>query len=224
MSWYSIITVLHVVSAAIGVGAAAANDSVFMGAIRNRRISHDQFVLIRKASNVLIGGLVILILSGIALLHLNVSLWTMAHFQAKMTVVLILLVNGIIFHAKVIPMLKEFSDTTMPKQFIASRQWLLAITGSTSAVSWFSALIIAVVGNIGVPYLLYIAIIVGLIVGGSVVAHYLLTHIIFVQESDRPEKRREQKEKRRKQRIMILLIALLVIFVASLVIAVIRYP
>jgi hypothetical protein len=224
MSWYGIITVLHVVSAAIGVGAAAANDSVFMGAIRNRRISHDQFVLIRQASHVLIGGLVVLIISGIILLHLNVALWTNPHFQAKMTVVLILLINGIIFHARVIPMLKEFSDTTMPKQFIASRQWLLSITGATSAVSWFSALIIAVVGDVGAPYLLYMAIIVALIICGSVVAHYLLTHIIFVQESERPEKLKVHREARRKKRIMALLIALLAIFVASLILAVIRYP
>jgi hypothetical protein len=223
MSWYGIITVLHVVSAAIGVGAAAANDSVFMGAIRNRRISNDQFVLIRNASNVVIGGLVILILTGIALLHLNVELWTMPHFQAKMTVVLILLINGIAFHARVIPMLKEYSDITMPKQFITSRQWLLAITGSTSAVSWFSALIIAVVGDIGVPYQLYIAIIAVLIVGGSVVAHYLLTHIIFVQESNRPEMLKENKEALRKKRILILLITLLVILLASLITAVARY-
>lgn len=224
MNWYSIITVLHVVSAAIGVGAAAANDSVFMGAIRNRRISNDQFVLIRKASNVLIGGLVILILSGVALLHLNVQLWSMPHFQAKMTVVLILLINGVAFHARVIPMLKEYSDITMPKQFITSRQWLLAITGSTSAVSWFSALIIAVVGDIGAPYLLYILIIAALIVGGSVVAHYLLTHIIFVQESNRPEELKEDKEALRKKRIMMLLISLILILVISLIAAVVRYP
>jgi hypothetical protein len=223
MSWYSIITVLHVVSAAIGVGAAAANDSVFMGAIRNRRISHDQFVLIRKASDVLIGGLVILILTGVVLMHLNVALWTMPHFQAKMTVVLILLINGIVFHARVIPMLKEYSNITMPKQFITSQQWLLAITGSTSAVSWFSALIIAVVGDIGVPYLVYMAIIVAFIIGGSLVAHYLLTHIIFVRENDSPEKLEDHKVALRKKRIMILLITLLVILVASLIAAVVRY-
>jgi hypothetical protein len=223
MGWYGIITVLHVVSAAIGVGAAAASDSVFMGAIRNRRISNDQFVLIRKSSDVLIGGLVILILTGVALLHLNVELWSMPHFQAKMTVVLILLINGIAFHARVIPMLKEYSDITMPQQFITSRQWLLAITGSTSAVSWFSALIIAVVGDIGAPYLLYIAIIAVLIVGGSVVAHYLLTHIIFVQESNRPEELKEDKEALRKKRIIMVLITLFVILVVSLIAAVVRY-
>ena len=223
MGWYEIIKVLHVVSAAIGVGAAAASDSVFMGAIRNRRISHDQFVLIRKASNVLIGGLVVLILSGVALLHLNVVHWSMAHFQAKMTVVFILLINGIIFHSRVIPMLKQFSDITMPKEFITSRQWLLSITGSTSAVCWFSALIISVVGDVGVQYLWYIAIIALLIVGGSVVAHYLLTHIIFVQKSDRPEKQKEHKEAIRKKRIMILLVTLMVILLVSLITAVVRY-
>jgi len=222
MGWYDIITVLHVVGAAIGVGAAAASDSVFMGAIRNRRISHDQFVLIRNASNVLIGGLVVLILSGIALLHMNLELWTMPHFQAKMTLVLILLINGIVFHSRVIPMLKQFSDITMPKSFITSRQWLLSITGSTSAVSWFSALIIAVVGDIGVSYLWYIAIIAVLIVGGSVVAHYLLTHIIFVQKSERPEKLKEQKEATRKKHITLLLVTLLVILIVSLIAAIVR--
>jgi hypothetical protein len=152
MSIYEIIVTLHVVSAAVGVGAAATSDTIFLRSIRNRNISRDQFVLIRAASRVVFGGLIILTLTGIYMMFLNAELVRMPHFQLKMTAVVFLMLNGLIFHAKLLPFFKQHMDVKLSKEHISSKQWLFAITGAVSAVSWFTALIIAVMGDTGIGY------------------------------------------------------------------------
>lgn len=221
MSLYFIITVIHIVSAAIGVGAAAASDSVFMASIRNRRISHDQYLLINRTSLVVLGGLTLLVITGIILVFMNADLWVMAHFQAKMTAVIILMINGLIFHAKVLPLLEQYQHTTMTEELIASRQWLLAITGAVSAVCWFSALIIAVVGDVGAGYFVYIGIMGFFIITGSVVAHYILTHIVFIKGTAEPESHKAKRESTGKKKSIIVLVGLLVVLLISLVLLVV---
>ncbi len=215
MSWYSIIVVFHVIGAAIGVGAAATSDSVFLASIRNRMVNHDQFLLISMSSNVVLGGLVLLVLSGVGLLIFNLDLWKMPHFQAKMTAVIFLIVNGIVFHAKVIPLLKGYQHKIMPEKFIESKQWLLAITGTISAVSWFAALIIAVIGDLGINYFIYLGIFLFLIAAGSVVAYFLLSHII--DETGKAETESEKAETDKDKNISVIVLStMLILLVAAL--------
>lgn len=219
MTLYQIITLIHAIGAAIGVGAATASDTVFMASIRNRRITHDQFLLIVRSSHVVLGGLSLLVITGIILLLLNPDLWGMAHFMAKMTVVILLMINGLVFHARVIPMLKGYLHTTMPKHIIAARQWLLAITGATSVVCWFSALIIALLGPLGFTYQAYMIVIVLLIIAGSVAAHLLLEHIVFRMDSTEPESRKEPEGI--KTSLAVIAILLLMLVAALIVVKVI---
>ncbi len=179
MSLYGVRTVLHVSGAAIGVGAAAASDSVFLSAIRNRRVSDDQYVLIRATAHVVLAGLALLFLTGVALLLHNVAIWEVLHFQAKMTAVVVLMANGVVFHATVIPMLGRHRHETLPERMLTSKQWLFALTGSVSGVSWLAALVLAVVGEMGLSYLMLMVIYLLLVAGGAVVGYLLLSHLIF---------------------------------------------
>ena len=222
MTWYSILVVLHVVGAAIGVGAAATSDSVFLASIRNRMVNHDQFLLISRASHIVLGGLVLIVLSGIGLLFFNLDLWQMPHFQAKMTAVIFLIVNGIIFHATVIPLLEENQHKIMPEEFVASKQWTLAITGTVSAVSWFAALIIAVIGDdIAIGYFVYLGIYLFMIVAGSVVADFMLTKIIDKKGEAKAESETAKEESDNSKYISLgTLSVLLLILIVALVYAV----
>jgi hypothetical protein len=187
MSWYEVLTVVHVVAAAIGVGAAAASDSVFLSAIRNRHVGRDQFVLIKASSKVVMAGLTLLVLTGVGLLLHDLGLVDRPHFQAKMTAIIVLMINGFVFHGRLVPFLGEHRHTRLPEDAIASRLWLFAITGAVSAVSWFAALIIAAVGDIGASYWTFAGIYAGVIVLGSVAGYLLLSHLIFWSEKDDSE-------------------------------------
>jgi hypothetical protein len=217
MSIYEIIVTLHVVSAAVGVGAAATSDTIFLRSIRNRIISRDQFVLIRAASRVVFGGLIILTLTGIYMMFVNPGLVRMPYFQVKMTAVLILMVNGLVFHAKLLPFFKQHMDVKLSKEHISSKQWLFAITGAVSAVSWFTALIIAVMGDTGIGYVLMAGIYIALMIGGSISAYFILAHLIFWSQRARQETSRTSSSTG-----IILQILLLVVLIVSIIIVVIN--
>ena len=211
MTLYEYIVTLHVVSAAVGVGAAATSDTIFLRSIRNRIISRDQYVLIRASSQVVVGGLTLLVLTGIFMTFTNPELIGMPHFQAKMTAVVILMVNGLVFHGKLLPFFKKHLDTKMPEEWLASKQWFFAITGAVSAVSWFAALIIAVVGDAGIGYLIFLGIYLAVMIGGSITGYFVLAHLIFWSKG-------EKKKVRTKGIDMILQVSLLVLLIVSLII------
>jgi hypothetical protein len=211
MGLYDIIVVLHAVSAAVGVGAAATSDAIFLRSIRNRLMSRDQFVLIRAASRVVVGGLTLLVLTGIFMMFLNTRLIYMPHFQAKMTVVVVLMVNGLVFHGRLLPFLKRHLDRMMPEKFLARRQWFFAITGAISAVSWFAALIIAYLGDIGMGYLFFIGIYIAAMAGGSIAGYFVLAHLIFWSAG-------KEKKPAGKGKDVILQVSLLAILLIAIVI------
>jgi hypothetical protein len=211
MGLYEIILILHAVSAAVGVGAAATSDTIFLRSIRNRIMSRDQFVLIRAASRVVVGGLTLLVLTGIFMMFLNSLLIYMPHFQAKMTVVVVLMVNGLVFHGKLLPFLKRHMDQKMPEKWLASRQWFFAITGAVSAVSWFTALIIAYLGDIGMGYLFFIAVYIAAMAGGSVAGYFILAHLIFWSAG-------KEKKSSKKGMDMILQVSLLALLLIAIII------
>lgn len=211
---YEILTVLHVLGAAIGVGAAATSDSIFLTSIRNRRISRDQFVLISKSSDVVLGGLALLVITGIALFLYDKALWQLPHFQAKMTAVIVLMINGIVFHTKVIPLLEKCKHEKISEHVISSNHWLLSITGCVSVVSWFSAIIIAVIGPVEVYYVVYMGIYLALIVIGSVTAYFVFSHLIF-REKDYSGEERKYKSKN-KTFTVVSIATLLFLLVATL--------
>jgi hypothetical protein len=218
MDFYNIVLTLHVVSAAVGVGAAATSDSIFLNSIRNRIISRDQFILIQAASRIVLGGLTLLVLTGIFLMFKNEHLMGMPHFQAKMTVVVILMLNGLLFHARLLPFFKQNLNEKLSEDLITLKLKLFAITGAISAVSWFTALIIAVIGHVGIVgagYFTIMGIYLFLIVAGSVASYFILSHLIFWSSQPRVQKSGGSKG-------LVHLIVLLVLLVLSFLVIIFK--
>jgi hypothetical protein len=180
MPWEGMLVVAHVVGAAIGVGAATASDSVFLRSIRNRRVSSEQFVLIRSVSDVVLIGMALVALTGMGLLLLNPDLITQAKFQAKMLAVVTLLANGLVFHVWIFPFLKAHRDAWLGEGTLtAGRRLLLAGGGAVSAVSWYTALVLGASGDLDLGLPLMVLGFIALLIGGSVMAFLLLSHLIF---------------------------------------------
>ncbi len=223
MTWSEILIIAHIVGAAIGVGAATASDSVFLRSIRNRRITSDQFLLVTSVSDVVLLGLTAVTLTGAGLVLLSPELITQPGFQAKMVVVGVLLLNGIGFHLSVIPFLEEHRDQRMDDATLsAPRRALLAGSGTLSAVSWYAALIIGAMPQVGWPLIAFLGIYAVLLAGGAVVAFMVLRHV--TPELDEEEKlKAEHEQEHGKTRWEIYTVgALLALFVASVAIALFR--
>lgn len=180
MPWNEILVLGHLVGAALGVGAASASDVVFLRSIRHRRISSEQFVLIRSVADVVLLGMALVALTGVGLLLLGPELIAQAKFQAKMLAVLALIVNGLVFHLRVLPWLMRRRDTWLGKEELTTRRrWFFATTGAVSAVSWYTALILGAVDPVGLGLITKVAVYVIFVVTGAVTAFLVLSHLIF---------------------------------------------
>jgi hypothetical protein len=185
MEWQPLIVVAHIVGAAIGVGSAMATDSVFLRSIRNRHISSEQFVLIRSVSDVVMTGLGLVALTGVALLLLSPELIHTAKFQAKMLVVVVLLVNGLLFHGLALPYMAKHRDQWLDGEVLSlSRRWLFAISGALSGVSWFAALILGAWDPPEIGFALMALIYLAVAAGASITAFLVLSHLIFKPAPD----------------------------------------
>ncbi|MFN3324672.1 MAG: hypothetical protein ACK5AZ_14340 [Bryobacteraceae bacterium] len=220
MTLLTISTILHLVGAAVGVGAATTSDALFLRSIRNRLISTDQYVLLQGASRVVLAGLALVVLSGLVLVVHNEPLLARPHFQAKMTAVLLLLVNGVIFHAWTLPFLDRHRDLILEQEAIGARLWTFAVTGTMSVVSWYGALILTQMAGFNLSYLAFVGVYLAAVVLGSIFAYAVLRYHTTGEVHD--EAARLHVAGRRLRWGMILVSVLLVLLLFTLGIALAR--
>jgi hypothetical protein len=148
----TILTIIHLFGVAIGAGGAYATDVMFFKSVRDERISKTEMGFLTLGSSMTIIGLILLIVSGVGLFSLNTALYlTSSKFLAKMTIVCILIINGIIFHKSHMPRLLRHLGHHLPSsdEFIRRRTFFLT-SGVISVASWSFALVLGALRS--VPY------------------------------------------------------------------------
>ncbi len=141
---HPLVLIMHIVGVAMGVGGAITTDATFLRSIWDRTITKGQLQLIEIISKVVVSGLILLILSGISLVALHPHYLSLSDgsqlFWVKMTIVLILTINGIVFHKKILPILQRHQDQSLASDEVRNKLWLLASTGGLSGISWVTVL------------------------------------------------------------------------------------
>jgi hypothetical protein len=182
---HTTLLLFHLLGLALGVGGATASDMLFIRSVYNRKVSADQFLLIRTLSLLVMIGLVLAVLSGLGFLILEfvnegtMSVLPLPHFQVKMLAVFLLLLNGIAFHSIVFKFLKKHVDTVMPQDLLGERIWVLALTGAVSITSWYTAFLLGFFGPIDISVWILLLIYLGLVAGGTLMAYVVLAHMFF---------------------------------------------
>lgn len=179
------LTLFHIIGVAIGVGGATVSDVLFFRALKDKRISADELGLLHTLGMMLWVGLIILIASGIGFVTLQyvmsgtssyiVSAW----FQAKMTIIAVLVTNACVMHWYVFPFMKSHLDTSLTHKKVAPHFALLASTGVVSITSWYSALVLGVTRGLDFSYGLIINLYLVILVFGVIVAYILLAIAVF---------------------------------------------
>lgn len=136
----------------MGAGGAYVSDWIFFHSIKDGKISSAEYQFIRLIGRVIWIGLFVLIISGIGLYFEYPERYAESgKFWAKMTIVGIIFINGIIFHTYHLPYLKRNSgEHILSSQVFARRGPLLLVSGAVSFVSWTSAIVLGAIGQ--VPY------------------------------------------------------------------------
>lgn len=147
-----ILTILHLFGVALGAGGAFVSDAMFFKSVRDANINSTEVLFLKLGGFIVWSGLVLLAASGAGLFLLDIEHYlSSSKFLAKMTIVAILIVNGVVFHLTHIPRIIRHANHHLPSsdEFIRKRS-LLAINGAISTTSWISAIILGSLS--GLPY------------------------------------------------------------------------
>jgi len=140
----TIITIVHIFGVALGAGGAFMTDAIFLSSARDERFSATELRLFQLGGRMIWGGLAVLALSGVGLFMGDPAAYLVSSkFLAKVTIVAIIVVNGIALHAVHIPLLLRYKGEHYPSsdEFARGRIWLLA-SGGVSMVSWCAAVVL----------------------------------------------------------------------------------
>ncbi len=153
MTFLELLVIVHVIGTVLGVGAATFAEIHYTRFNSDNIITDDERKTLAITYTVMRTGLFLLVVSGFAFLLYfrlteHVAALTSPSFWAKMTVVGVLVGNALLLQARIMP---------------------LAVGAAVSLTSWYTALVLGVIGKTDATYfeiLLYYA---GatIIVGGS---------------------------------------------------------
>jgi len=200
MDVFSVILLAHLAGAIVSVGGATMSDALFFKSVKNRHISGDEYKLLHEAGKVIWSGFTLAILSGIGLLVYQyvvggeVTYWNNAFFQAKLVITCAILVNGVVFHTKVLPLIKNHLGDDMREEELSEKFWLFALTGAISIVSWWSVILLAGLRP-DFPVLFILNIYLLIIAFGSLFGYLMLTHVIFDKKEKDSNQKKEEKTK-----------------------------
>lgn len=145
--------IVHLFGVVIGAGGAFASDAMFFKSIRDHKITHVELSFLRVGSAMVWTGLAILLISGSALFLTNPAGYlSSSKFIAKMVIVLVIILNGLVFHFAHFKLMDRHAGHHFPSsdEFARKRKWIL-ISGVISVVSWVSAIILGSLHSIDAP-------------------------------------------------------------------------
>ncbi len=148
----TIYLIAHIFGVALGAGGAFASDTMFFSTIKDGRIQKHELRFMKLGGRLVWLGLAVLFVSGILLVLTDPTGYlSSSKFLAKISIVGVIVLNGIIFHFIHIPHIHnhlglKFADSPT----FVKRAPLLMASGAISVTSWISTVILGMLKNI--PY------------------------------------------------------------------------
>ncbi|MBI4435287.1 vitamin K epoxide reductase family protein [Candidatus Uhrbacteria bacterium] len=146
IDYRSLIITLHVLSMALGLGAATLTDVFFFRFLKDSRISQDEANVLSTLTEFIWFALCLVVMTGLALyLPQAGNYLEVPKFFAKMVVVGVILVNGAFLNLYIAPKLVKisFGERHHHKEGELGRARRLAFAlGPISIISWYSAFIL----------------------------------------------------------------------------------
>ncbi len=151
------ILILHLVAAAIGVGAATITDVFFSKFLKDFKISESESDILNTLSQVIWFALAFIILTGVGLyLPESERLLVSSKFLVKMIVVAVIVVNGAVLNLLISPKLVHISfgesHEHQSGELHKLRKLAFAL-GAVSITSWYSAFILGALHRLPFSFL-----------------------------------------------------------------------
>ena len=181
----TLLVVLHLIGVAIGAGGAYMSDAMFTMSVRDEKISRTEFRFLKLGSEMVWIGLVLLIFSGLGLFMQDPGFYlNSTKFLAKMSIVFLLTLNGVIFHIFHIPRIHRHRDEHFPSSDEFERKKGLMLTsGAISITSWTFALILGALSTVPYPYISIMLFYAGVLVIAGILVNSMKNIIIPSRKS-----------------------------------------
>lgn len=168
-----LLTILHVFSVVVGMGAALVTDILFTLFASNKTLSRFEISVIRFLSKVVAVALGFIIITGFCIFLSDTDKYlNSAKFLTKMTVIAVLSINGALLHFYVFRHLSD-KNYLISKKKVSIRKISFAL-GSISFISWATALSLGVLDKITISYIHAVSIYTVLLIGGIVASQVVL--------------------------------------------------
>ncbi len=166
---YTIGIMIHVFGAILGAGAAFVSDGMFFSSIKDGRMTATELRFLRLGSHFVWTGVGILIFSGIFLVALDPTHYlNSSKFLAKMTIVAVIIANGLVFHLVHVPVLHRHEGIYFSTSAeFRKKSSLILVSGAVSMISWLSAIILGMIKYLPFEYGVIMGVYIGLITCAS---------------------------------------------------------
>jgi hypothetical protein len=180
---YEIFLKVHFVGFIIGLGAATSTDYLFFKFLKDLKISKAESKVLKMMSNLVWIGVFIFTFSGVGLFYGKwQELIYSDSFLAKITIVLIIIINGTILHYIISPHLTKLSFRKKHKKEEMHNLRLKAmLSGLTSLLSWYYTLFLALNKGYNLKYSVIMGLYIILLLLGYItmyIIHIKLEHIV----------------------------------------------
>ncbi len=151
----TIYLIIHVFGAILGAGGAFASDAIFFKTIKDGVIEKVEFDFMKLGGKLVWTGVGILVVSGVLLFFTNPAQYLASpKFLVKVTIVAIIIVNGIVFHVVHLPHIRKHLGLQFAKsETFVKRSSFLLVSGAISMVSWISTVILGMLKKVPYTYL-----------------------------------------------------------------------
>lgn len=180
MNIKAVFVIFHLLGVILGAGGAFLSDLMFLRSVKDSKITKTELGFLKLGGNLVSIGLIVLIISGVLIFATNPLFYVASSkFMAKMTIVLIITINGVVLHKVHMKRMERHVDHHFPSsdEFCRNR-WKMMVSGAVSIVSWISALILGSLKAVPYSYFVIIFTYLGIlsiaIAGSLIVLEYIL--------------------------------------------------
>jgi hypothetical protein len=178
MEWIdskTVFIIFHLIGVTLGAGGAYISDMMFFSSVKDKRITDTEIRFLRLGSRAVWIGLTILFISGAFLFMTNPEGYmTSTKFLSKMTIVVLITINGVIFHIAHMPIIEKFKNVNLitSDEFAKKKKFLIS-SGAISLISWTWALSLGAIKSIPYSYTLIISVYLVTIFFGILFANFI---------------------------------------------------
>lgn len=165
-------TLVHVISVVFGMGAALVSDVFFSFFSADKKLNNTEISVLSITTKIVHYSLILIIFSGV-LIFLSDPMKYMysVKFLSKMSILCVLILNGLILNKYVWPHLLQKNFFVARKQVTFRR--VAFACGAVSVVSWLAVCVLGVLDKIPFTYNFTILIFLSLLIIGVLSALYL---------------------------------------------------